>query len=67
MADLLIHAKAAATAATAARAAGQPRLSDEQLAEIHAWYRGASSSPPDHGSRPPPHRHNFRLNSYGRR
>jgi hypothetical protein len=38
MADLLIHANAAATAA---RAAGQPRLSGEQLAEISAWYRGA--------------------------
>jgi transposase len=38
MADLLIHASAAATAA---RAAGQPRLSGEQLAEITAWYRGA--------------------------
>jgi len=38
MADLLIHASAAATAA---RAAGQPRLSGEQLAEISAWYRGA--------------------------
>ena len=38
MADLLIHANAAATAA---RAAGQPRLSAQQLAEISAWYRGA--------------------------
>jgi transposase len=38
MADLLIHANAAATAA---RAAGQPRLSGEQLAQISAWYRGA--------------------------
>jgi transposase len=38
MADLLIHANAAATAA---RAAGQPRLSDGQMAEISAWYRGA--------------------------
>jgi transposase len=38
MADLLIHANAAATAA---RAAGQPRLSGEQLAKISAWYRGA--------------------------
>jgi transposase len=38
MADLLIHANAAATAA---RAAGQPRLPDDQLAEISAWYRGA--------------------------
>ena len=38
MADLLIHANAVATAA---RAAGQPRLSGEQLAEITAWYRGA--------------------------
>ena len=38
MADLLIHASAAATAA---RASGQPRLSGEQLAEISAWYRGA--------------------------
>jgi transposase len=38
MADLLIHANAAATAA---RAAGQPRLSAGQLAEISAWYRGA--------------------------
>jgi transposase len=38
MADLLIHANAAATAA---RAAGQPRLNGEQMAEINAWYRGA--------------------------
>ena len=38
MADLLIHANAAATAA---RAAGQPRLASEQLAQISAWYRGA--------------------------
>jgi transposase len=38
MADLLIHANAAATAA---RAAGQPRLAGEQLAQISAWYRGA--------------------------
>ena len=38
MADLLIHANAAATAA---RAAGQPRLTEEQIAEISAWYRGA--------------------------
>jgi len=38
MADLLITANAQATAA---RAAGQPRLSGEQLAEITAWYRGA--------------------------
>ena len=38
MADLLIHANAAATAA---RASGQPRLTGEQLAEISAWYRGA--------------------------
>jgi transposase len=38
MADLLIDANAAATAA---RAAGQPRLPDDQLAQISAWYRGA--------------------------
>ena len=38
MADLLIHANAAATAA---RASGQPQLSGEQLAQISAWYRGA--------------------------
>ena len=38
MADLLIHANAAATAA---RAAGQPRLTGEQIAQINAWYRGA--------------------------
>jgi transposase len=38
MADLLLHANAAATAA---RAAGQPRLADDQLAQISAWYRGA--------------------------
>ena len=38
MADLLIHANAAATAA---RAAGKPRLPDDQLAQISAWYRGA--------------------------
>jgi transposase len=38
MADLLIDANAKATAA---RAAGQPRLSDDQLAQIRSWYRGA--------------------------
>jgi len=38
MAGLLIHANAAATAA---RAAGQPRLTEEQIAQISAWYRGA--------------------------
>jgi len=38
MADLLISANAQATAA---RAADQARLSDAQLAEITAWYRGA--------------------------
>jgi len=38
MADLLIWANAQATAA---RAAGQARLSDLQRAEITAWYRGA--------------------------
>ena len=38
MADLLIRAN---KQATAARAAGQPRLSDAQLAEITAWYRSA--------------------------
>ena len=38
MAGLLIHATAAATAV---RAAGRPRLSGEQLAQISAWYRGA--------------------------
>jgi len=38
MADLLIHANAAATTA---RAAGRPRLTGEQMAEISAWYRGA--------------------------
>jgi transposase len=38
MADLLIYANAAATAA---RSSGQLRLSGEQLAEISAWYRGA--------------------------
>ena len=38
MADLLIHANAAATAA---RAAGQPRLTGEHMAQISAWYRGA--------------------------
>jgi transposase len=38
MADLLIHANAAATAA---RAAGRHRLDDAELAEISAWYRGA--------------------------
>jgi transposase len=37
MADLLLHANAATTA----RAAGQPRLPDDQLAQISAWYRGA--------------------------
>jgi transposase len=38
MADLLIDANAAATAA---RAAGHPRLTQEQMARINAWYRGA--------------------------
>jgi transposase len=38
MADLLIRANAAATAA---RAAGKPRLDDAALAEIGSWYRGA--------------------------
>jgi transposase len=38
MADLLIWAN---RQATAARAAGLPRLSDQQHAEITAWYRGA--------------------------
>jgi transposase len=38
MADLLIHANAAATAT---RAAGRQRLDDAELAEIRAWYRGA--------------------------
>ncbi len=38
MAGLLIHANAKATAA---RAAGQPRLDDAALAEIASWYRGA--------------------------
>lgn len=38
MADLLIDANAQATAA---RAAGQSRLSDDQLARIRSWYRGA--------------------------
>jgi transposase len=38
MADLLIWAN---KQATAARAAGQPSLSDGQLAEIRSWYRGA--------------------------
>ena len=38
MADLLIHANAAATAA---RAAGRQRLDDAELAEFSAWYRGA--------------------------
>ena len=40
MADLLIHASAAATTA---RAAGQPRLTEEQMAQINAWYRGAAA------------------------
>jgi transposase len=38
MADLLIWANAKATAA---RAAGEPRLDDTVLAEIGSWYRGA--------------------------
>ncbi len=38
MADLLIWANAKATAA---RAAGKPRLDDATLAEIRSWYRGA--------------------------
>jgi transposase len=40
MADLLIHANAAATAA---RAAGRQRLDDAELAQIRAWYRGAAA------------------------
>jgi transposase len=40
MADLLIHANAAATAA---RAAAQPRLDDGQLSRITSWYRGATA------------------------
>jgi transposase len=40
MADLLIHANAAATAA---RAAGRQRLDDAELAKIRAWYRGAAA------------------------
>jgi hypothetical protein len=38
MADLLIDANAKATAA---RAAGQASLPEDQLAEITAWHRGA--------------------------
>jgi transposase len=38
MADLLIHANAAATAA---RAAGRQRLDETELTQIRAWYRGA--------------------------
>ena len=38
MADLLIHANAKATAA---RAAGKPRLGDAALAQIRSWYQGA--------------------------
>jgi transposase len=38
MADLLIHANAAATAA---RAAGQRHLDEQTLAEIRTWYRAA--------------------------
>jgi len=38
MADLLIHAN---KQATAARAAGQRSLSEDQLAEIRSWYGGA--------------------------
>jgi transposase len=38
MADLLIHANAAATAA---RATGRQRLDDAELAGISAWYRAA--------------------------
>jgi transposase len=38
MADLLIHANAAAATA---RAAGHASLSDDELAEVSAWYRGA--------------------------
>ena len=38
MADLLIDANAAATAA---RSAGQASLSDADLARIRSWYRGA--------------------------
>jgi transposase len=38
MADLLIHASAAASAA---RAAGKARPGEAALAEIGAWYRGA--------------------------
>ncbi|MHB1430924.1 MAG: IS66 family transposase [Streptosporangiaceae bacterium] len=35
------HLTDANAAATAARAAGQPRLPDDQLAQIRSWYRGA--------------------------
>ena len=38
MADLLIWAN---KIATAARAAGQASLTEDQLAEIRSWYRGA--------------------------
>jgi hypothetical protein len=38
MADLRIWAN---KPATAARAAGQARLDDGQLAQIRSWYRGA--------------------------
>ena len=38
MADLLIHANAAATAAAPP---AEPRLGEEQMAKITAWYRGA--------------------------
>jgi hypothetical protein len=38
MADLLVHAKAAATAS---HAAGQRNLDDKTLAEIRTWYRAA--------------------------
>ena len=40
MADLLIDASAAATAA---RSAGQASLSDADLARIRSWYRGAAA------------------------
>jgi transposase len=40
MADLLVTANAKATAA---RAAGRQRLNDAELAQIRAWYRGATA------------------------
>jgi transposase len=60
MADLLVWAN---TQASAARAAGQARLPDTQLAEITAWYRGAVAKglTDNQGRRSQPARDGLRL------